>query len=102
MIIQVNDILLFPEITTVIDELNQREEIETYSNQVFCEKRPVAQAEFFSAGQAGIKPSCVMVVSIFDYSNQEKLKYHGRIYSVYRIYERPDEKVELYCEVRSG
>lgn len=97
-----NDILFFPIVTTIEDELGQRREVETYTNQVFCEKRPIAQTEFFSAGQSGIKPSRLLVVSIFDYSNQEKLKYDGKVYSVYRIYERPDEKVELYCEVRSG
>ncbi|MEF7566414.1 phage head closure protein [Bacillus infantis] len=97
-----NDILLFPSIVTVEDDLGQTEEIETYSNRVFCEKRPIAQTEFYQAGQAGIKPSRLLVVSVFDYSSQEKLMYNGKEYSVYRIYERPDDKVELYCEVRAG
>lgn len=97
-----NDILFFPTIITAGDDLGQVEEIETYSNRVFCEKRPIAQAEFYQAGQAGIKPSCLLVVSVFDYSNQEKLTYNDKVYSVYRVYERQDEMVELYCEVRSG
>lgn len=84
------------------DDLGQIEEIETYSNRVFCEKRPIAQAEFYQAGQAGIKPSCLLVVSVFGYLNQEKLMYNNKVYSVYRVYERQDEMVELYCEVRSG
>lgn len=97
-----NDILFFPIISTVEDDLGQIEEIETYSDQIFCEKNPVAQTEFFQAGRAGIKPSCLLVVSVFDYSNQEKLMYNDKIYSIYRTYERTDEKVELYCEVRAG
>jgi SPP1 family predicted phage head-tail adaptor len=97
-----NDILFFPIVTTVEDDLGQRKEYENYSNRVFCEKRPIAQTEFYQAGQAGIKPSRLLVVSVFDYSNQEKLMYNGKEYSVYRIYERTDDKVELYCEVRAG
>lgn len=97
-----NDILFFPIVTTVEDDLGQREEKEIYSNRVFCEKRPVAQTEFYQAGQAGIKPSRLLLVSVFDYSSQEKLMYNGKEYSVYRTYERPDDKVELYCEVQAG
>ncbi|TCJ01579.1 phage head closure protein [Cytobacillus praedii] len=97
-----NDILFFPIISTVEDDLGQIEEIETYSDQIFSEKKPIAQTEFFQAGQSGIKPSCLLVVSVFDYSNQEKLMYNDKIYSIYRTYERTDEKVELYCEVRAG
>lgn len=97
-----NDILLFPVITTVEDELGQREEFENYTNQVFCEKKPIAQAEFFQAGQSGIKPSVCLIVSIFDYNNHGKLKFNSKVYSVYRTYERLDERVELYCEVKAG
>lgn len=97
-----NDILYFPVITTVEDELGQKEEIEEYTHCVFCEKKPIAQSEFYQAGQSGIKPSRCLVVSVFDYEEQGKLMYKDKVYSVYRTYERPDERIELYCEVRSG
>ena len=97
-----NDIMFFPVVTTVRDELNQAEEIETFTKRVFCEKKPVAQSEFFSAGQSGIKAAQVLVVSIFDYVNEKKVKYKDKVYSIYRTYERSDEKIELYCEVKAG
>ncbi|MFJ7831797.1 phage head closure protein [Peribacillus sp. NPDC097284] len=94
--------MFFPIITTVKDELDQVEEIEAFTKRVFCEKKPIAQSEFFSAGQSGIKAAQVLVVSIFDYVNEQKLKYKDKVYSIYRIYERSDEKIELYCEVKAG
>lgn len=102
LVIIVNDILFFPIITTKEDDLGQVEENEEYSNQVFCEKKPIAQSEFFSAGQTGIKPSKCLVVSILDYEEQEKLMFGNKIYSIYRTYERKDERIELFCEVRVG
>lgn len=94
--------MFFPIITTVRDELNQVEEIESFTKQVFCEKKPIAQSEFFAAGQSSIKAAQVLVVSIFDYDNEMKLKFKDKVYSIYRTYERLDEKVELYCEVKAG
>ncbi|MFJ8268529.1 phage head closure protein [Peribacillus asahii] len=97
-----NDILYLPIISTVEDELGQVEEVEDFSRQVFCEKKSIPQNEFFQAGQSGIKASCVLVVSLFDYQEETKAKYREKIYSVYRTYERPDERIELYCEVKAG
>ncbi|MGM9924838.1 MAG: phage head closure protein, partial [Bacillus sp. (in: firmicutes)] len=64
--------------------------------------KPVAQNEFFLAGQSGIKASQVLVVSVFDYKDEKKLKFKDKAYSIYRTYERADEKIELYCEVKAG
>ncbi|MBJ8027759.1 phage head closure protein [Bacillus cereus group sp. N21] len=97
-----NDILLFPVVTTIEDELGQKEEIKTFSRQVFCEKKSVPQSEFFQAGQSGIKASCVLLVHTFDYQDERKVKYHSKEYSIYRTYERDDERIELYCEVKAG
>ncbi|PEL13786.1 phage head closure protein [Bacillus sp. AFS017336] len=97
-----NDILLFPTITTTKDELGQLIENEDFSRQVYCEKKSVTQNEFFQAGQNGIKSSCVLVVHLFEYQDETKVKFRNKIYSIYRTYERPDETIELYVEVRSG
>ncbi|WML38702.1 phage head closure protein [Neobacillus sp. OS1-2] len=97
-----NDILFFPIITTVEDNLGQVEEIEDFSRQVFCEKKSVPQSEFFAAGQSGIKASCVLIVHTMDYQEETKVKYRDKIYSIYRTYETKDEKIELFCEVKAG
>lgn len=102
MIILRNEILFFPVITSEEDSLGQIDESEVYSRQVFCEKKSIPQSEFFSAGQSGIKPNCILIVNVFDYQEETKIKYKDKIYSVYRTYEKNDETLELYCEVRAG
>lgn len=97
-----NDILFFPAITTVKDELGQVEEIRDFTRQVFCKKKSVPQSEFFQAGQSGIKSACVLIVYVLDYQEEQKVKYREKEYSIYRTYERDDEKIELYCEVKAG
>ncbi|MBP0803712.1 phage head-tail adapter protein, partial [Bacillus anthracis] len=34
--------------------------------------------------------------------DERKVKYRDKEYSIYRTYERDDEKIELYCEVKAG
>jgi len=97
-----NDILFFPIVTTVIDELGQFDEVEEFTRQVFCKKKSIPQNEFFQAGQSGIKASCVLIVNFFDYQDEVKVKYNDKFYNVYRTYEKNDETIELYCEVRAG
>lgn len=97
-----NDLAFFPSITTVEDELGQVEEIETYSRQVFCEKKSVPQNEFFQAGLNDIKASKVIIVHTLDYQEEESVKYDGKVYRIYRSYERDDGRTELYGEVRAG
>ncbi|KMP32227.1 phage head-tail adapter protein [Bacillus cereus] len=97
-----NEILHFATVTIVEDELGQKEEIKTFNRQVFCKKKSVPQSEFFQAGQSDIKPSCILIVHILDYQEERKVKYREKEYSIYRTYERDDEKIELYCEVVAG
>lgn len=100
--ILLNDILFFPITTTIEDELGQKEINEDFSRQVFCEKKSIAQSEFFAAGQRGIKAAVCLVVYTQDYQEELKLKYRNKIYNIYRVYERSDEKIELYCEVKAS
>ena len=96
-----NDIMYFPVTIKEEDELGQVVETETYSRMVFCEKRSTPQVEFFEAGRDGITASCVLITNVLDYEGESKVKYKEKVYSVYRTYERPDDRIELYCEVRS-
>ncbi|MFJ6194388.1 MULTISPECIES: phage head closure protein [Bacillus cereus group] len=97
-----NDILLFPVITTTTDELGQVEISEIFTRQVFCEKKSISQSEFFQAGQNGFKPTCVLIVHSLDYQEEQKARYRDKEFNIYRIYERNDEKIELYCEVKAS
>ncbi|HIE8455427.1 TPA: phage head closure protein [Bacillus cereus] len=96
-----NDILFFPVVTTTKDDLGQIEVSEDFTRQVFCEKKSISQNEFFQAGQNGFKPKCVLIVYSLDYQEEQKVNYN-KTYSIYRTYERDDERIELYCEVKAG
>ncbi|MRS25908.1 phage head closure protein [Bacillus sp. RIT694] len=97
-----NDILFFPVLTTTTDDLGQVEVTEGFARQVFCEKKSISQNEFFQAGQNGFKPKCVLIVYSLDYQEEQKIQYNNKTYSIYRTYERDDERIELYCEVKAG
>ncbi|MDA1620154.1 MULTISPECIES: phage head closure protein [Bacillus cereus group] len=97
-----NDILFFPVVTTTKDDLGQIEVSEDFTRQVFCEKKSISQNEFFQAGQNGFKPKCVLIVYSLDYQEEQKVQYNNKTYIIYRTYERDDERIELYCEVKAG
>ena len=97
-----NDVLFFPVVTKTEDELGQVEEVEEYSRMAFCEKKSTPQSEFFEAGRNGIKANCVLIPNTLDYNGESTVRYKDKVYSVYRTYERADDRIELYCEVRLG
>lgn len=43
-----------------------------------------------------------MIVYTLDYQEEQKVQYHNKKYNIYRTYERDDERIELYCEVKTG
>ncbi len=69
---------------------------------VYADKKPITQTEFFAAGQNGIRPTAMFLVRTKEYNGQKKIKCEDTIYSIYRVYDRPDGVTELYCEVRIG
>lgn len=70
--------------------------------KVLADKLPIAQSEFFAAGQNDIRPTSLFVVWAFEYNGETQIRHAGHVYSVYRTYPRKDDKIELYCEVRRG
>jgi len=97
-----NKLCFFPRNKTNVDNLNQVIHERTYDRTVFCEQRSVPQSEFFSAGQSGIKPEQVLIVHSLDYRRENKVLFNEIAYDIYRIYQRTDEKTELYCTVKNG
>lgn len=97
-----NEILYFPIVTVIEDELGQQIRTEDYSRMVFCDEKGVAQSEFFSAGQSGIKAARKLIVNSGDYQEETKLKYKDKVYNIYRTFITEDEKTELYCEIKVG
>ena len=82
-----------------IDSIEQEIEIEM-PRQVFCKRQSMPHSEFFQAGNQGIKASSKFIVNLWDYNNETKVRYNGRIFHVYRTYELADY-VELFVEVKT-
>jgi len=97
-----NDILQFPILSTSKDELGQIIESRDYKRTVFCQKKSVSQSEFFNAGQSGFKPEVVLIVNTLDYRDEKKVKFKDKVYDIYRQFDRPDERTELYCLVKAN
>lgn len=77
--------------------------VTTYTpKQVYGNVGSVSAAEFFAAGQNGIKPELRITMFAYDYSGERDLEVNGVIYSVYRTYFATTDKIELYCERRAG
>jgi SPP1 family predicted phage head-tail adaptor len=88
-------------VTVTQDEIGN--EIQsTEKRQVFAAKKSITQSEFYQAAASGLKPELVFIVWQLEYNGEQKLEYEGEIYTVIRTYERPDQRIELYCEVRIG
>jgi len=66
----------------------------------------VGQREFFAAAQAGFKAECKVSVWQSEYEGQEyvELILHGRKRRlfIYRVFDRDDEKTELYLTNKVG
>lgn len=100
-----NDVIELITHTTTKDALNQQILTPSY-RQVFAEEKPIHSAEFFAAGQRGIKPRAVYEIYTMEYLGEEQLRYGGEsgaTYHIYRTYKNTKTgKTELYCEVRVG
>lgn len=62
---------------------------------VFCNKKNVGYAEFFSSQQAGHTVSFKADVHKVDYEGQKIAEYEGKRYSILKTYELDDDTIEL-------
>lgn len=99
--ISFDNVCTFIKRETTQDE-NLNDVITDTETNVFCAELPIASNEFFKAEQSGIKASKEFVVYTEEYNDEQLIKYNDKLYSIYRIYQRPDEYTELYCESRVG
>ena len=69
---------------------------------VYARVESVSASEFFEGGQNGLKPEYRFIVSAWDYNDEMELAFNGQLYSVYRVYRRTLDLVELYAERKAG
>ncbi len=66
--------------------------------QVFADKKSIRQNEFYQASATGLRPEIMFIVRSADYNDERELTFDGKIYTIIRTYDRPDEFTELICE----
>lgn len=72
------------------------------TTDVYARVESVSASEFFEGGQNGLKPEYRFIVSAWDYNDEMELAFNGQLYSVYRVYRRTQDLVELYAERKAG
>lgn len=70
--------------------------------QVICRVESISRAEFFEAAKLGLKPEYRFVVFFADYDGETECEYSGKLYSIYRVYHRDTDYIELYAEAKVG
>lgn len=83
------------------DSIGQRIAVNVPKN-AYCQVSSVSRTEWLEAGRNGIRPQYVFTMFRYEYDGELTLEYKGKTYSIYRTYERKDDKIELYTEARGG
>lgn len=97
--ISLDDVCYLISTIYVEDEIGQQ--IPQYTERlVFCSSLSVSRAEFFNAGQAGLKPSMTLLVDSDEYDKEKEVKYSDERYRIYKDYRRNDGYTEVYCEAK--
>lgn len=94
-----------------VDEIGQRVPVPT-GRMVYCNIASVTGAEWFAAGQNGIRPEYRITMFRHDYRKEETVNIDGHLegdeviggtnYTVYRTYIRDTDELELYVEKKAG
>lgn len=69
---------------------------------VYGQISSVSQDEFFAGGANGYKPEYRITMFSPDYNDEQRCEIDGVEYSIYRVYRRRNDVVELYLERRTG
>ena len=69
--------------------------------EVYTNKKSVRQSEAYQAAAVGLKPELMFEVRSFDYEQEERIDYNGKLYEISRVYDR-GEITELVCIAITG
>jgi SPP1 family predicted phage head-tail adaptor len=64
--------------------------------------RSVYEREFFQAAESGIRPDCVIETSAFNYHGERFVKVNDDLLTIYRVYKKGTDRIELYIGERVG
>ncbi len=89
--------------------LTEKEQDETgvtheviHKRRVFCKVESVTRSEYYNAGRAGLNPEFQITMFAGDYEGEAIAEYNGKTYTIYRVYRRNVDYMELYIERRGG
>ena len=86
-------------IAITVTENSMGDMIETETKtEVFANKKSIRQSEFYQAAATGLRPEIMFEVWSEEYSNQPKLKYNNKLYTIIRTYDKDGELIELICQ----
>ncbi len=79
------------------DDIGDEVKGEAYWNRIYAKKKSITQSEFYQAQAQGFKPELKFEINSFEYEDNKKIRYKGRIYKILRTYEVSSEKMEIVC-----
>lgn len=84
-----------------LDSVGNNIAVETRSTYL-CNVASASRAEFFQAATDSTKPAYVFTMHSYEYSNQERVEFGGKVYEVYRTYATGIEEIELHVRAAIG
>ena len=99
--ISLDDICELIEVKSSLGDMGIKEHTET-TREVFCGRLSVNMNEFYKANQSGLKPDLCICMDWEEYREETKMRYNSTLYVIYRVYERGDGLIELYCTEKVG
>ena len=90
------DIISLIKKTITINEYGDSVE-QVEKKEVFANKMPIRQTEFYQAMSQGILPSHMFVIRTIDYNYQQTIEYNEKFYKIIRTYDK-GEFIELVVQ----
>lgn len=74
----------------------------TTKRKVYVDVDSVTGKEWFEGGRNGLNPQWRFTMFLHDYNNEKIIEYNFVKYTIYRIYNKSNDLVELYAEYKKG
>lgn len=100
--ISLDDICILVNVETLRGERGERLKDTIAEREIFCGRLHINQTEFFKAHQEGLNSDLCLLVDWQEYEGEKQLVYNNVTYAIYRVFERGDGYIELYCSIKAG
>ena len=70
--------------------------------QIWATVESVDRAEFYKAGEAGLRPALKLTTAAVNYRGEEEAEIAGKRYQIYRSYAGKGDMREIYLQERVG